>query len=50
MEKITEIEKTWTKKLAKDLCVAFTWAATADGKSFWQDVHNRLQRISQEGF
>lgn len=46
---LSKEQKARAGKLSMDLLAAFPWKDTAEGEDYWEDIHNRLLRISEEG-
>ena len=47
---IDAIDRENARNLAKSLVTGFVWGDTKDGRFYWEDVVNRLLRISNEGY
>jgi len=43
------IQQGYAKEAANKLAIAFDWAGTVEGYSFWHGVHNRLKQIADNG-
>ena len=48
MEKLTKKQKEKTKKLAEDLCHAFTWKETKQGYNYWERMEEVLLELADQ--